>query len=316
MNKTLITLYKTFNQIKEIKPHFGFSALCSILFGFASLAIAIQRTNNSDVIQMIIEVCVYSCAMISILSFVWSSCLLIKESHIKDIYSDMMTKSHITIRLIQDRDYRTIVGAYLSLAINLVFAVIRSWMGLSMNSSWFGMLSGYYIVICVIRFILIRSYHNKFQFKNDNDTIRHEIKIYQITGIMLVIMALFLVSAVIHIVFYDYGYVYDGLTIYAVAAYDFWCLMSSIIYMIRVYKKTNPIIKSIKIVSFSTSLVSILSLQTAMFSSFGSQTELFFQRIMNSLTGIIVCLGLIVLGVIMFYSGRKELNKKKGNDND
>lgn len=76
------------------------------------------------------------------------------------------------------------------------------------------------------------------------------------------------------------------------------------------YKKRkvhSPSIMVIKYIGFATFLVSMLSLQTAMFASFGHEMPLENQNLMNLITGTSVCEILIVLGCTMIKVANKKL---------
>ncbi len=60
----------------------------------------------------------------------------------------------------------------------------------------------------------------------------------------------------------------------------------------------------IRNIGFADALVSILSLQTAMFASFGGDNE--FIRPMNAATGTVVCLMILIMGIRMIRMAAKE----------
>ena len=129
--------------------------------------------------------------------------------------------------------------------------------------------------------------------------------------ILLLLATIFLGAEVVHMVWYNKSYSYEGLTIYAVAAYDFVALTSAIIYMVRTAHKHRPIIKAIKMVRLATSMVASLALQTAMFVSFGSDSTPQFQKQMNIMTGGAVCIGIVLMGGFMCFKACHELKKIK-----
>lgn len=103
------------------------------------------------------------------------------------------------------------------------------------------------------------------------------------------------------------GFIYHGTLIFAVALYDFYCLTRAVVYMIRTRKKHGPVLVSIKTFSFASALVAMLSLQTAMFASFGRNLELSLRQFMNALTGSAVCLILLIVGIFMVVGANKRL---------
>lgn len=154
----------------------------------------------------------------------------------------------------------------------------------------------YYIVISIARFLLLRNYQRSSKCSKYSAQLNHEIKAYKMSGLLLIMMTLFLQATVIHMIFTGNGYVYQGFLIYVVALQDFICLTKAIFQIYRFRKENNLILKAIKTFSLSTSLVSLLSLQSAMFASFGSSLEIEIQQRMNFLTGNVICLILVFMG--------------------
>ena len=107
------------------------------------------------------------------------------------------------------------------------------------------------------------------------------------------------------------GFRYHGYLIFVVALYDFYCLTTSIVYLLKNRKAHSPAIMAIKYISLATSLVSMLSLQTAMFASFGEEMPLEEQQLMNLMTGTAVCGILVVLGIAMVMVANKRLKQAK-----
>ena len=68
-----------------------------------------------------------------------------------------------------------------------------------------------------------------------------------------------------------------------------------------------------KIISLSAALVSMLSLETAMFSQFGGEMSLENQRIMIAATGGGVSIVVITMSVYMIVRATKEIKKLRGN---
>ena len=102
-------------------------------------------------------------------------------------------------------------------------------------------------------------------------------------------------------------YDYPGFLIYSQAAYAFYCMTIAIINLLKYRNMKRPILSASSIIFMSCALVSILALQTAMLMQFGSD-ETNFIRIMNSITGIVVCTSTFVLAIWLVHRTRKELH--------
>ena len=78
---------------------------------------------------------------------------------------------------------------------------------------------------------------------------------------------------------------------------------------VTVYRKAeNPLYHASKIIVLATALVSVFSLQTAMFAEFGGDYTQ--QRTMNIATGFVVYLTVIGLALFMIIRGKRMRNRK------
>ena len=130
------------------------------------------------------------------------------------------------------------------------------------------------------------------------DRLRREWQAYRLCGWMLVVLSVALQGQ---------GFVYGGYGIYAVALYDFYCLTAALLFLIRSRKRHTPVVRALRYVSLTVSLVSMLSLQTAMFAAFGQDMPPAVRRQMNLVTGTAVCLLLAGLGLGMAVAARRAL---------
>lgn len=201
-------------------------------------------------------------------------------------------------RIMKDYEYRTVLTTYLSLGLNLIYALTNGWFGIKYHSIWFGSLSGYYMVLSSMRFILVQ-YDRKPSTKESN------WRVYRVSGILLILLSIALGVAVIQMVYGGKTYSYPNLLIYAVAAYTFYKIILSVINMIKAGKLKAPIVMAIRNIGHADALVSLLALQTAMFEAFG-YSETINKAWMNSFTGGIACLSVFVIGLSMILKARKR----------
>ena len=202
-------------------------------------------------------------------------------------------------RWMEDDVFRIVAVGYGSLAGNSVLALSKMLAGWWFSSRWLMALAGYYLVLCVTRFLILRSTRSGRPLKKGESRLAREWKTYRLCGCLLVVLSFALQGVAILIVKEGQGFRYHGYLIFAVALYDFYCLTAALVYLIRKRKIHTPAIAAIKYISLATSLVSMLSLQTAMFASFGQDTPPETRQFMNLLTGTAVCGLLAVLGVAM-----------------
>lgn len=248
----------------------------------------------------------------SLFFLLWSSVYTLKKTSLKDWCYQLTKRNTFTKRFVTDFSFRAVFFAYGSLITTIALAIIKAWMGIRYFSIWFGLLAGYYIIISIARFQLLKSHRKLGRNLFELTHFSQEWTSYKVSGFLLLTTTIFLEIAIIFMVYNRHVYHYHGMLIYLMAFYDFSCLTKAIHQMFRLRKQLSPIIKAIKILSFSTSLVSLLSLQSAMFVSFGSGTNFRLQQLMNFITGTSICSILCLLGAFMVRKGTREYEKLKG----
>lgn len=205
-------------------------------------------------------------------------------------------------RLMKDYRYRTVSFTYLSFSFNLLFALNNSIFGIIYHSVWFGTLSAYYIVLSTMRFIVIQYARKHSKVERTTKMIHNELTMFQICGILFILLTLALGISVIQMVYYNKGYSYAGMLIFAVAAYTFYKISIAIFNIVKAGRLKSPLLLTIRNIGYADATVSVLSLQAAMFVSFGTGDKV-NERMMDSITGGAVCLMIASMGIYMIYSG-------------
>ena len=109
------------------------------------------------------------------------------------------------------------------------------------------------------------------------------------------------------ILYHDKGFEYKGILIFAMAAYTFYTTIMAIVNLIRYRKYKSPVMTTTKIIALSAALVSMLSLETAMFSQFGDNMSIDNQRLMIILTGAAISITVIVMASCMIVKTSREI---------
>lgn len=199
-----------------------------------------------------------------------------------------------------------LVYVFAAIFLSLAVWAIASW--------WFISLSAYYLVLCISKLMLLRVSRRLDKLENQSLREQKEWKAYRICGILFLVMTLVLFGVVVLIVTEGNQFTYDGTLIFVMAMYDFYCLTASIVYMIRTRKQHTPVIVAIKTIGFATALVSMLSLQTAMFASFGADSDAAFKGLMNLISGFGVCVLLFSIGLIMIIQSTNKIKRFKDTE--
>ncbi len=295
---------KLWDKLKMWKPPVLWCSLFAIVT--AAAALILVSTDYGKILSPIILYVVYACSGVAAALEVWAVIAAARNGSPLKMFSDAVHRLDFTGKLYDDYSFRTVSFAYPSLVINLIFAATKGAAGWWFSSWWFVSLAAYYGLLCMMKFALLRASRRITAIQNQTQRTLKEWKAYRFCGILLMCMTIILQGMVILILKESQTFTYDGLLIYAVATYDFYCLTIAIIYMVKNRKKHSPIIVAIKSVSVAASLVSVLSLQTAMFASFGASQEN-LQQLMNLLTGTGVCILLLLFGLYMVLHAGKQM---------
>lgn len=194
-------------------------------------------------------------------------------------------------RYLTDLPFRGRISLHLSTGVNLCYALFKLCAGIYYHSIWFGALAVYYLVLTAARVLLLRT------VREQETDLTREYRAQRMCGGLLFVLNLALSAVTIQMVVDGRGYAYPGYLIFVVAGYAFYSVSAAIVNLVRFRKLNRPALAASKALGLATALVSMLSLQTAMFASFGGEPA--FQRRMNALTGGAVCLFLFLLAVWM-----------------
>lgn len=292
-------------KIRRFRPPLILSCLGAVIFCTASL-VAVS-TQWGETVPAPVLYSIYVLAAIFLFAVVWALLLFFQTASPFETASGIAHRNILLSKLLDDDTFRIISIGYGSLVFNSLLAASKIVAGWWFSSTWLMVLAGYYLVLCVTKFLILRNTRAETAQLHGQSQIVKEWKAYRLCGCLLVVLSFALQGVAIMIVKEGNGFRYHGYLIFVVALYDFYCLITSSIYLVKKRKAHSPAIMAIKYISLATSLVSMLSLQTAMFASFGQEMTLENQQLMNLLTGTAVCGILAVLGVAMVMVANKRL---------
>lgn len=210
-------------------------------------------------------------------------------------------------RYMTDAVFKTNVGLYRSLAINLIYVVVNAVSGYIYETYWFGIFAVYYAIIAVMRFLLVR-YVAKHPIGSDR---KGELKRARLCAYILMTVNLALSGAVLMMVFFNRGFQYQGILIYVIALYTFYVTTTAIIDMVKYRKYKSPVMSITKIIKMAAALFSMLFLETAMFAQFGADTAEETKRIMIMLTGAGISVTVVSMAIYMIVQASKEIKEKQ-----
>lgn len=210
-------------------------------------------------------------------------------------------------RYLSDTHLRVEISLYSALFINVAYALFQLGLGLRHATVWYYALAGYYGLLAVMRFVLVKETRKKAIGKN----LFMEQLLYRFCGVLLLVMNLALGIIVTYIVRQNRGFVHHPITTIAMAAYSFGTLAKAIVNVVKYRKYQSPVFSASKAVSLAAASVSMLTLETAMITAFGEQNDPAFRQVMTAATGTVVCLFVLGMAVYMIVRSTKAINEIK-----
>lgn len=212
-------------------------------------------------------------------------------------------------KYINDGVFRSHISLYASLGVNLLYVGVNVLSYVLYRSMWFIVLAVYYTILAVMRFLLVRYIRGTGIGSNRLGELKSNI----VCSAILLSVNFVLSGAVLMILYQGKGFEYYGILIYVMAAYTFYITTLAIVNLVKYRKYNSPVVTTTKVISLCAALVSMLNLETAMFSQFGKEMAPENQRLMIILTGAGVSIAVIVMSVYMMIKSTKEIKRIRSN---
>lgn len=206
-------------------------------------------------------------------------------------------------RYMTDDHVRMHVSLYLSLGLNMLYAVMKLIMGAYYRSVWFGTLGVYYALLTAMRFMLLRHVRRNVPGR----AMASELKHFRLCGVVLIPMTIALTGVVLLVIDRNEGFQYAGYLIYVAAMYAFYKVISAVVNLVKYRRYNSPVMSATKAVSLAATLVSVFALETAMLSQFGQERDPLFRRIMTTATGAGICAFILSMAAVMIIHATRRL---------
>lgn len=211
---------------------------------------------------------------------------------------DRLAKRYRAVKyFLEDYRFRTFTTAAAGLLLNIAFAAFHGIIGLMSRSPWYGTLAVYYLFLSIMRAWTVRYERKLSGSGNPPSSLQKEIQIYKVCSMNIILLTVVLGGMVILMVHSAGGRHYPGMTIYIVALYTFIKVPLAVRNLIKTTKMKTPLLVAIRSIGYADACVSVLSLQTAMFASFGNMEIRESRALMNGITGVVVCLMVSGMGI-------------------
>lgn len=292
---------------KAIWKRILFPPFWLILLLFIASAVALPLIFIKDLSETPIAYAVYVIAFytVCVISVFCSMVLPKQYKHIrKKIYAHPIGHRYMT-----DTSFKIHVSLYASLTVNLLYVGVNVLSCFLYRTMWFVFLAGYYVILAVMRFLLVR-YIRIHQLGQNR---LGELRRSKLCSCILLLLNFVLTGAVMMILYQNKGFEYHGILIYVMAAYTFYITTHAIVDLVRYRKYRSPVMTTSKIIALSAALVSMLSLETAMFSQFGGDMTPESKWLMIALTGAGVSIVVIAMSVCMIIKTTREIKEIRRN---
>lgn len=117
-------------------------------------------------------------------------------------------------------------------------------------------------------------------------------------GILLLALNFALTGVILLTIAQDTARRYSEVVVISIATYTFYKIIMAVANMVKVRKTRSPVLIAIRNIGTADALVSMLTLQATMLASFQGKGGLDANR-MNAVTGMVVCVLILALGVSM-----------------
>lgn len=277
---------------------------------FPHIAIMLILFPVSTVLIVYSMVFVGTNSVIAIVSYVLSAYTLTiwcaKLPWLIRFFKNVKAENKYVQLWLNDTRLRVNITLYSSLIWNTAYAVFQLGLGLYHSSFWFHSMATYYLVLAIMRFFLVRhSSKNK-----PGEKMLEELIKYRRCGWILLLMNLAVSLMIFFMIYWNRTFNHHEITTIAMAAYTFTAFTIAIINTIKYRKYNSPVYSASKAISLASASVSVLTLESTMLTTFGSETlDLFTRRILLGATGTAISVFIIIMAVFMITASSRKLKK-------
>lgn len=210
-------------------------------------------------------------------------------------------------RFIQEQRFRAVFSAAVGLLANIMYAIYHGALGIVNQSLWFVTMFAYYMILSSMRFSAVLCEWKRKSLASE-DT---EYFVAKLCGGLLVLLS-FILGGIVYIsLSQNVAVKHHEIVMITIATYTFYKITVAVIRAIKQRKNTVPLLVVIRTIGYAEVAASLLTLQRSMLISFGSMDNKDI-ALMNSLTGISVCLFILLLGIFTILKGGKERKNAHG----
>ena len=284
---------------------------------FPHIAIMILLVPIATVLLVGSMVFIGTESAIAILSYVIAAYTLtvwcFKIPYLINFFKTFKNENKYARRWQDDARLRINVSLYGALVWNALYGIFQLWLGFYHHTFWFCSLGAYYICLGVMRFFLAR-HTTRYA---PGERIQTELKKYRACGIVFLVMNLALTLIIFFMVYFGRTFEHHMIVAIAMAAYTFTALTTAIINVIKYRKYNSPVYSASKVISLAAAIVSMLTLESTMLTTFGEGTmTATTQKWLLGATGGVISALIVSTAIYMIVVGTKKLKELKTEVNN
>ena len=232
---------------------------------------------------------------------------------LKEKFEHWANKYELTREMVSNYGVRTVIFAIGSFVISIAYGAYNITLSALNSSLWYGALAAYYILLAIMRGGVLVHHRKKLKAQKIGRAVENEkikqIKKYRNCGILLVIIIAAIALAVAEMIAEDKTFEHAGFLIYASATYTFYKITVAIVNIVRAKRQTDMTVQAIRNINMADALVSMLALQTSLLHAFSDENgkDIGFDKTLNGVTGLVVCVLVVALGIYMIINAQRKL---------
>ena len=213
----------------------------------------------------------------------------------KDSFLNKTGNHPATQRFITDINFRAILSAIWSTAINLGFTVYNGYLGFKNGSVWFITMCVYYAALFIMRcFVVVQSRSRN----RKNDAV-----IMRVDGILLVVLMIALTGIISLSINFNIVRTHGKVAMIVLMIYTVFKITIALTNFVRIKHLSSPIIRTVYSICFADALVALISMMLSIFAVLGILEK---GRVFVVFAGAIVCMIIAMLAATMVFHSNKR----------
>lgn len=195
------------------------------------------------------------------------------------------------------------ISMYVEQCINFCYGGLKILSGISVGSAWIGADGIYNFGQGSIQLYQI------LRHKTVTDLTK-QWKVYRVSGYLMILSHVTMTGMMFQMIQMGRHETSTEISIIATAVFAFYKLTNACIAVVKDRKHRNPVDSSVIFLNFSQALYNLFVLQVGLLWVFGG-AEYPYRKLMNTLTGMAVCMLVLGMGIYMIRRANRNLSNEK-----